>query len=188
LKQKIFNWAVGVGREVSALTVNHKPVPGGLNLKYKVANKLVFSKIYEKMGGRLRFFFSGGAPLAKEIAEFFHAMGILILEGYGLTETSPVLTVNRPDAVKFGSVGQPLPGVEIKIAEDGEILARGPNIMKGYWNRPEETAEVMEGGWFHTGDIGHLDSDNFLFITDRKKDIIVTSAGRTSPPRTSRTP
>jgi long-chain acyl-CoA synthetase len=183
LKQKIFNWAVDVGRQVSQLTVNHKPIPGGLARKHKIANKLVFSKIFEKMGGRLRFFFSGGAPLAREIAEFFHAMGIMILEGYGLTETSPVLTVNRPDALRFGSVGQPLPGVEIKIADDGEILARGPNVMKGYWNRPGETAEALEGGWFHTGDIGHLDEDDFLFITDRKKDLIVTAGGKNIAPQ-----
>jgi long-chain acyl-CoA synthetase len=183
LKQKIFNWAVGVGRKVSELTVNHKPVPAWLGLKYKVANKLVFSKVYEKMGGRLRFFFSGGAPLAREIAEFFHAMGIMILEGYGLTETSPVLTVNRPDAMRFGSVGQPLTDVQIKIADDGEILAKGPNVMKGYWNRPDETAEALEGGWFHTGDIGHLDEDDFLFITDRKKDLIVTAGGKNISPQ-----
>jgi long-chain acyl-CoA synthetase len=183
VKQKIFHWAVTVGRKVSQLEVNHKHVPALLNVKYKIANKLVFSKIYEKMGGRLRFFFSGGAPLAQEIAEFFHAMGIVILEGFGLTETSPVLTVNRPDALRFGSVGQPLPGVEIKIAEDGEILAKGPNVMKGYWNRPEETAEALEGGWFHTGDVGHLDEDNFLFITDRKKDLIVTAGGKNIAPQ-----
>jgi long-chain acyl-CoA synthetase len=183
VKQKIFNWAVGVGRQVSMLKVSNKPIPGFLNFKYKIANKLVFSKIFEKMGGRLRFFFSGGAPLAREIAEFFHAMGIMILEGFGLTETSPVLTVNRPDAMRFGSVGQPMPGIEIKIADDGEILAKGPNVMKGYWNRPEETAEALEGGWFHTGDIGHLDEDNFLFITDRKKDLIVTAGGKNISPQ-----
>ncbi len=183
LKQKIFNWAVGVGRQVSELKVNHKPIPPLLDLKYKIANKLVFSKVYERMGGRLRFCFSGGAPLSKEIAEFFHAMGILILEGYGLTETSPVISVNTPEAVRFGSVGKPIPGVEVKIAEDGEILVRGPNVMKGYWNRPEETAEAMEGGWFHTGDIGFLDKDNFLYITDRKKDIIVTSGGKNVAPQ-----
>ncbi len=183
LKQKIFNWAVGVGRQVSDLKVKHKPIPPLLDMKYKIANKLVFSKVYEKMGGRLRFCFSGGAPLSKEIAEFFHAMGILILEGYGLTETSPVISVNTPEAVRFGSVGKPIPEVEVEIADDGEILARGPNVMKGYWNRPEETAEAMEGGWFHTGDIGFLDKDNFLYITDRKKDIIVTSGGKNVAPQ-----
>jgi len=182
-KQKVFKWAVGVGGEVSELTVDHKPIPFGLGIKHKIADKLVFSKIYEKMGGRLRFFVSGGAPLAKEIAEFFNAMGILILEGYGLTETSPIITCNLPDAVRFGSVGRVIPDVEAKIAEDGEILARGPNIMKGYWNRPEETAVVMEGGWFHTGDIGHFDDDGFLHITDRKKDLIVTAGGKNVAPQ-----
>jgi long-chain acyl-CoA synthetase len=183
VKQKIFHWAVKVGREVSNLKVKNKPVPFMLDLKYKVANKLVFSKIYEKMGGRLRFFVSGGAPLSKEIAEFFHAMGILILEGYGLTETSPVLTCNLPDAVRFGTVGRTIPDVEIKIAEDGEILAKGPNVMQGYWNRPEETQEALEGGWFHTGDIGFIDEDGYLHITDRKKDIIVTAGGKNIAPQ-----
>ena len=183
MKQKIFNWAVGVGKQASEYKVNNRPVPGMLNVKLKIADKLVFSKIKEKMGGRLRFFFSGGAPLAKEIMVFFYAMGVLILEGYGLTETSPVMTVNREGAMKFGSVGQPIPGVEVKIAGDGEILTKGPNVMKGYWNRPEETAEALEGGWFHTGDIGHLDEDNYLFITDRKKDLIVTAGGKNIAPQ-----
>ena len=183
LKQKIFHWAAGVGGEVSKLITGHKPIPAGLKFKYSIANKLVFSKIYERMGGRLRFFFSGGAPLAKEIAEFFHAMGITILEGYGLTETSPVLTVNTTENLRFGSVGQPIPGVEIMIAEDGEILAKGPNVMKGYFNKPEATAEVLVDGWFHTGDIGHLDEDNYLHITDRKKDLIVTAGGKNIAPQ-----
>ena len=182
-KQKVFRWAVGVGGEVSELTLTHKPIPFGLNLKYKIANKLVFSKIYEKMGGRLRFFVSGGAPLAKEIAEFFHAMGILILEGYGLTETSPILTCNLPEAVRFGTVGRTIPDVEVKIADDGEVLAKGPNIMKGYWDRPEETAVALEGGWFHTGDIGNFDDDGYLHITDRKKDLIVTASGKNIAPQ-----
>jgi long-chain acyl-CoA synthetase len=183
VKQKIFNWAVGVGSEVSELKMNHKPIPGWLNFKYNIANKLVFSKIYEKMGGRLRFFVSGGAPLAREIAEFFHAMGILILEGYGLTETSPVLTCNTPEDYRFGSVGLVIPGVEVKIAEDGEILARGPNVMKGYFNMPEATAEALADGWFHTGDIGRFDDDGFLYITDRKKDLIVTAGGKNVAPQ-----
>jgi len=183
IKQKIFRWAVGVGREVSKLITSHKPIPAGLKFKYNIANKLVFSKIYKRMGGRLRFFVSGGAPLAKEIAEFFHAMGILILEGYGLTETSPVLTCNTPDSVRFGSVGQPIPGDEIKIADGGEILARGPNVMQGYWNKQEATAEVLVDGWFHTGDIGYLDEDNYLYITDRKKDLIVTAGGKNIAPQ-----
>lgn len=183
VKQKIFKWAVATGRKVSALKVAGKPVPALLEFKYGIADKLVFSKIKERMGGRLRFFMSGGAPLAKEIAEFFHAMGILILEGYGLTETSPIITCNLPDAVKFGTVGRAIPGVEVKIAEDGEILSRGPNIMKGYWNREEDTREVMDGDWFRTGDIGEIDSDGFLKITDRKKDIIVTAGGKNVAPQ-----
>ncbi|MFH1150476.1 MAG: long-chain fatty acid--CoA ligase [Actinomycetota bacterium] len=183
LKQKIFNWAAGVGGRVSKLKMNHQPIPVWLGLEYKVADKLVFSKIYEKMGGRLRFFVSGGAPLAREIAEFFHAMGILILEGYGLTETSPVVTCNTPENYRFGSVGLVIPGDEVEIAGDGEILVKGPNVMKGYYNMPEATAEALAGGWFHTGDIGHFDDDGFLYITDRKKDLIVTSGGKNVAPQ-----
>ena len=178
LKRKIFHWAVGVGKEVSKLKQARKPVPGGLAFKYRLAEKLVFSKMQAALGGRLRFAVSGGAPLSPEIAQFFHAAGILILEGYGLTETCPVLTFNRPDHFKFGSVGQALPGLEIKIAPDGEILGRGPNIAKGYFKKPDATAEVFRSdGWFATGDIGKVDEDGFLFITDRKKDLIITAGG-----------
>ncbi|MBN2168888.1 MAG: long-chain fatty acid--CoA ligase [Actinobacteria bacterium] len=183
IKQKIFHWAVGVGGKVSKLTVNHKPVPAFLKMKYNIADKLVYSKIYEKMGGRLRFFVSGGAPLAKEIAEFFHAMGILILEGYGLTETSPVITVNAPEAIRFGSVGKAIEYVDVKIDDNGEIMAKGPNIMQGYYNKPEATAEVLHDGWFRTGDVGRIDEDGFLFITDRIKDIIVTAGGKNIAPQ-----
>jgi long-chain acyl-CoA synthetase len=184
LKKKIFHWAVGVGREVSKLQQARKPVPAGLAFKHRLAHKLVFSKLHAALGGRLRFAVSGGAPLSKEIAEFFHAAGILILEGYGLTETCPSLTFNRLDNFKFGSVGQAQPGVEIKIAPDGEILGRGANIAKGYFKKPEATAEVfLSNGWFATGDIGRLDGDGFLYITDRKKDLIVTAGGMNVAPQ-----
>ncbi|HEY7653790.1 MAG TPA: long-chain fatty acid--CoA ligase [Methylomirabilota bacterium] len=184
LKKKIFHWAVSVGREVSKLQQARKPVPAGLALKHRIAHKLVFSKLHEALGGRLRFAVSGGAPLSKEIAEFFHAAGILILEGYGLTETCPSLTFNRLDNFRFGSVGQAQPGVEIKIAPDGEILGRGPNIAKGYFKKPAATAEVfLPDGWFATGDIGRLDGDGFLYITDRKKDLIVTAGGMNIAPQ-----
>jgi long-chain acyl-CoA synthetase len=184
LKKKIFHWAVSVGREVSKLQQAKKPVPAGLAFKHRIAHKLVFSKLHEALGGRLRFAVSGGAPLSKEIAEFFHAAGILILEGYGLTETCPSLTFNRLDNFRFGSVGQAQPGIEIKIAADGEILGRGPNIAKGYFKRPEATAEVfLPDGWFATGDIGRLDGDGFLYITDRKKDLIVTAGGMNIAPQ-----
>jgi len=184
LKKKIFHWALGVGKQVSQLKQAKKPVPAGLKLKYRLANKLVFSKMHAALGGRLRFAVSGGAPLSREIAEFFHAAGILILEGYGLTETCPVLSNNQEDNFKFGSVGRPIPGVEIKIAPDGEILGRGKNIAQGYFKKPEATAEVfLAGGWFATGDIGRIDEDGFLFITDRKKDLIVTAGGMNIAPQ-----
>jgi long-chain acyl-CoA synthetase len=185
IKRKIFDWAVGVGREVSRRQQRGQPIPAGLGLKHRIADKLVFSKLHARLGGRLRWAVSGGAPLSRDIAEFFHAVGVLVLEGYGLTETCPVLTFNRPDRFRFGSVGQALAGVELRIAEDGEILARGPNIAtRGYWEQPEATAAVFEpDGWFHTGDIGRLDEDGFLFITDRKKDLIVTAGGMNVAPQ-----
>ena len=184
VKKKLFDWSLGVGSEVSKIVSARKQMPAGLKIRHTVADRLVFAKLRERMGGRLRFFVSGGAPLAREIAEFFHAAGILILEGYGLTETTPVISANRPDSYKLGSVGQPLPNLEVKIAADGEILVRGPSIMKGYFNNPDATAEVLsEDGWFSTGDIGYLDQDNFLHITDRKKDIIVTAGGKNIAPQ-----
>jgi long-chain acyl-CoA synthetase len=183
-KQKIFHWSVGVGSKVSqAIQQKKKPSPI-LSLKASVANKLVFEKLKAVTGGRLRFFVSGGAPLSKAIAEFFHAAGILILEGYGLTETSPVICVNRPDQWKFGTVGPMIPGIEMKIAEDGEILSRGPHIMQGYFNKPSDTAEAIDpDGWFHTGDIGEVDEEGFLTITDRKKNILVLSNGKNVAPQ-----
>ena len=184
-KKKIFSWAVSVGRDVSRHQQRGQPVPATLELKRKVAHKLVFSKLHAALGGRLQWAVSGGAPLARDIAEFFHAAGILLLEGYGLTETCPALTFNRPDRFKFGSVGQTLPGVQLRIAEDGEILARGPNIATlGYYKQPEATREVFDpDGWFHTGDIGTVDQDGFLVITDRKKDLIVTAGGMNIAPQ-----
>jgi long-chain acyl-CoA synthetase len=184
IRQKIFYWSVGVGEKMSqAIQRKQKPSPI-LRMKANLADKLVFNKIKAATGGRLRFFVSGGAPLPRSIAEFFHAAGILILEGYGLTETSPVISVNRPDNWKFGTVGPPIPGVEVKIAADGEILSRGPHIMKGYFNKPEETQEAIDpDGWFHTGDIGEIDAGGFLKITDRKKNIIVLSNGKNVAPQ-----
>jgi long-chain acyl-CoA synthetase len=178
VKKKLFYWALGVGREVSRRRREGQPIGLALGAQHGAASKLVFSKLHAALGGRLRFCFSGGAPLAREIAEFFHAVGVLIIEGYGLTETCPILAANRLSRFKFGTVGLAFPGVELKIAEDGEILARGGNIAKGYFRRPEETAEVFKPeGWFHTGDIGEIDADGFLRITDRKKDLIKTAGG-----------
>jgi long-chain acyl-CoA synthetase len=182
-KKKIFFWAMRVGKEYAKKTMQRQPVPGSLRRRRTIAHKLVFSKILEKTGGRVRFFVSGGAPLAKDIAEFFYTLGIVVLEGYGLTESSPVIAANTFDNLKFGTVGRPIPGVEVRIAPDGEILARGPNIMKGYYKKEEETREALAGGWLHTGDIGHLDEDGFLVITDRKKDLIVTSGGKNVAPQ-----
>jgi long-chain acyl-CoA synthetase len=184
LRQKIFRWAMGVGREVFLHRVAHTEPGVLLKLKLALAERLVFAKIKERVGGRMRLFVSGGAPLAREIGDFFGAAGLIICEGYGLTETSPGITFNRPDRMRPGTVGLPLEGVEVKIAPDGEILARGPNIMKGYFKKPEATAEVIDKeGWFHTGDIGVLDKDGFLSITDRKKDILVTSGGKNIAPQ-----
>jgi long-chain acyl-CoA synthetase len=184
LKKAIFQWCVDVGRQVSRRQQRQQPIPGWLRVQQRLAHKLVFKKLHDTVGGRLRFFVSGGAPLAQDIAEFFHAAGMLILEGYGLTETCPALTANRYDRYKFGTVGPTLPGVEVRIAPDGEILARGPNIAKGYYKRPEATAEVfLEDGWFATGDIGEVDAEGFLRITDRKKDLIVTSGGKNIAPQ-----
>ena len=183
IKQKIFWWGIATGTKIVELNTENQPIPWLLQKKFDIADKIVFSKIKARVGGRLRFFISGGAPLAQKIGEFFGAAGITILEGYGLTETSPVLCANVPGAIKFGTVGQAMKDVEIKIADDGEIIARGPNIMKGYFNNEEATKEVLDSdGWFHTGDIGELDSNGFLTITDRKKNLLITSQGKNIAP------
>ncbi|MEY3213333.1 MAG: hypothetical protein RIT28_3814 [Pseudomonadota bacterium] len=184
VKYAIFKWAIGVGGEVSRLRQAGQEPTGLLALKHKLADKLVFSKLKALFGGRIKYFVSGGAPLSKEIAEFLHAADILVLEGYGLTESSAASFVNRPDQFKFGTVGVALPGVKAKIASDGEILLAGRGVMRGYYNRPEDTKEVLsEDGWLHTGDIGVLDAEGFLKITDRKKDIIVTAGGKNIAPQ-----
>jgi long-chain acyl-CoA synthetase len=183
LKKKIFFWAVNVGRTGGARRLRNQPLTPSLERKLRLAHKLVFSKILEKTGGRVRFFVSGGAPLAKDIAEFFYALGLVVLEGYGLTETSPVIAVNTFANLRFGTVGKPIPCVEVRIAADGEILVKGPNVMKGYYKKPAETEEALVDGWLHTGDIGYLDQDGFLVISDRKKDLIVTSGGKNIAPQ-----
>ena len=177
-RRRLFEWAVAVGRRASAAIRDGRRIGPVLGLQRALARRLVYRKVRAALGGRLRVCFSGGAPLSPEIAEFFHALGILILEGYGLTETCPILTANRGDRFRFGTVGCPYPGVEIRIAPDGEILARGPNIARGYHRKPVETAEVFRpDGWFQTGDVGELDAQGFLRITDRKKDLIKTAGG-----------
>jgi long-chain acyl-CoA synthetase len=183
LKRAIFVWALATGKKHAARTVAGEPIPAHLAFKNAVAAKLVFAKITARTGGRIRYAICGGAPLSKDIAEFFFALGLKVLPGYGLTETSPVLTGNTPGNIRFGTVGRPIPGVELRIAEDGEILARGPNIMMGYYKNEADTREVLKDGWLSTGDIGRFDEDGFLIITDRKKDIIVTSGGKNIAPQ-----
>ena len=179
-KKTIYRWALSVGRA-------HRPkILAGVepaSLAWKLAHKLVFSQVRARMGGRVEIFVSGGAPLGKELAAWYASIGIRIHEGYGLTETSPVIAINTPRAHKMGTVGRPLPNVEVQIAHDLEILVRGPSIFRAYWNRPEETRDAFVDGWFKTGDIGNLDEDGFLSVTDRKKDMLKTSGGKFIAPQ-----
>jgi long-chain acyl-CoA synthetase len=184
IRRKLFAWAVEVGKQKADLEAAGQDVPGGLAFKAKVADRLVLHKIRALLGSRFEFAVSGGAPLSKELARFFLAAGVRIYEGYGLTETSPVICVNGPNDFRLGTVGRPISTAEVRIAEDGEILTRGPCVMKGYFNKPQATAEAIDkDGWFHTGDIGNLDADGFLAITDRKKDLIVLASGKKAAPQ-----
>ncbi|HUN63290.1 MAG TPA: long-chain fatty acid--CoA ligase [Candidatus Sulfotelmatobacter sp.] len=179
-KQAVYRWALAVGRShLPQILSGETPT----SPTWTLANKLLYSKVRERLGGRVEFFVSGGAPLGTELAQWFAMIGIRIHEGYGLTETSPVIALNSPCAHRLGTVGRPLPNVEVRIAADSEILVRGPSIFRGYWNKSEETADAFVDGWFKTGDIGHLDQDGFLVVTDRKKDLLKTSGGKFVAPQ-----
>lgn len=182
-RRKLIEWALRVGERALPYRSHGRPVPLGLSIQLAIADALVFRKLRSRLGGRFRMFFSGAAPLARHLAEFFYIVGIPIYEAYGLTETSPLISINTPGAFRFGSVGRVIRNVEVKIAEDGEVLVRGPNIMQGYFKAPEATAETMVDGWFQTGDIGKIDDDGYLSIVDRKKDLFKTSGGKYIAPQ-----
>ncbi len=184
VKKKLIDWAVGVADRAADVRLAGEEPGGWLGLQYALADRLVFSKVKDAVGGELGIFVSGGGPLAPALNRFFYSIGLTILEGYGLTETSPVTNVNTLEDFRIGTVGKPVPGTEIRIAEDGEILVRGRQVMKGYYNRPDATAAAIDDeGWFKTGDVGELDDEGFLTITDRKKDIIVTAGGKNVAPQ-----
>jgi len=184
IKRAIFFWAKRAGEDWATHSLAGLRIPGGLAFKKKVADKLVFSKLQARTGGKVRFFVSGAAPLSADIAKFFYSANLPVIEGYGLTESSPVLTLNPLERIKLGTVGKAIPGVELKFASDGEILARGPNIMKGYYKLPDATKETVDAeGWLHTGDIGEIDSDGYLKITDRKKELLKTAGGKYIAPQ-----
>jgi long-chain acyl-CoA synthetase len=184
LKRRLAEWSLRVGREVGKRQEQDEPVGALLRLRYRLADRLVFGRIRERMGGRLRTPISGGAPLAREIAEFFDAIGVRIFEGYGLSECTTAATTNTPAHWRFGTVGRALPGTELRLAEDGELLIRGETVFAGYYKDPEATARVLdEDGWLHSGDIARIDADGFVSITDRKKDIIVTAGGKNIAPQ-----
>ena len=182
-RRRLLDWALVVGRRVSVLRQRGEPVPRGLALKHRLADRLVYSKVKNRLGGRLRLGISGGAPLAKEIAEFFHSIDILIIEGWGLTECTTAASVNRPSHFRFGTVGPALPGCEVDVGEDGELLIRSPTVFAGYYKDEEATREVLgEDGWLRSGDVGAIDDDGFITITDRKKDILITAGGKNVAP------
>ena len=184
VKRRLIDWALRVGRRVSELRQAGRPVPAALAAQHRIADKLVYSKVKARLGGRMRAMISGGAPLAKEIGEFFHTLDLLILEGYGQTEGTTASTCNLPDRYRFGTVGPALPNIEVRVADDGEILVRGPTVFAGYFRNEEATREVLrEDGWLRTGDVGELDDDGFLSVTDRKRDIIVTAGGKNLSPQ-----
>jgi len=182
-RRTLFQWGVKVARARGRAGFPERPAGGILALESAIADRLVFSKIRQSVGGRLRCLVSGSAPLPVEVAQFFAGIGLPITEGYGLTETSPIVTANPMSNPRIGTVGRSIPGVEVRIADDGEVLVRGPNVMIGYHNKPDDTAEAIKDGWFHTGDVGTLDADGYLTITDRKKDLLVTSGGKKIAPQ-----